>query len=115
MSGLDALWRNATKSQRYRAVAGGAMVVWAAALVADMHYLRARPEFKQKFPTIDDEAQASSLLWSSSSAAAAAAGGQQQEEQEPEWRAARRAREAAEAAGVASGSSSSSNQSGRPG
>jgi hypothetical protein len=99
MSPLEQLWRGASRSQRYRTAFAGAMVVWAGLLVADMHYLRARPEFKQKFP----------------GAATAGESEPQQHEQEeaaePEWRAARRAREASEAAAAAAAAAGGSSHS----
>jgi hypothetical protein len=93
---MDDLWRNASRAQRVRAVAGGALVVWAAALVADMHYLRAKPEFKEKFPDAA-EASVGELF---------GIGGdkekeQEEPEEEPEWRKARREREERERAAQA--------------
>jgi len=100
---IEELWRGATKAQRLRAGAAAGLVVWAAALVADMHYLRARPDFGEKFPhAVAGEAPAVGLFGSKprSSSAAGASGAArplgvddaERGEDEPEWRRARRER-----------------------
>jgi hypothetical protein len=93
---MDELWRNASRTQRVRAIAGAAVVAWAGALVVDMHYLRARPEFAERFPGAAAEPGNGLGLFGGLTGKSKQQ--QQQEEDaaaraEPEWRRARRERE----------------------
>jgi hypothetical protein len=111
---MDDLWRGATKTQRWRAAAGGALVVWAAVLVADMFYLRSRPEFKEKFPQAAS-GEGIGLFGASSSSSPVSAEERGGEEEEPEWRRARRERGGGLGLGLGGGGSSSSGGGGTSG
>lgn len=97
---MDELWRGASKSQRARAIAAGVVVAWAGALVVDMHYLRARPEFQEKFPGATEPVSIGGLFggswWPSSKDKEQQ---HEEEDEEPEWRRERREREAKAASG----------------